>query len=150
MEEARNLTAMVFDKTGTLTRGEFGVVGIAAAGWLTEEEALQLAAAVERDSEHTIAQGIVRSAKERRIVPPPATDFRAIPGVGVGAQVEGRSLLMGGPALSRGRSVAVPEALRAVAAPEVGILTQVGQLEGRVAGRRESSGPRPRRRHRPA
>ena len=113
LEEARNLTAMVFDKTGTLTRGEFGVVGIAAAAGITEEEALQLAAAVERDSEHTIAQGIVRSAKERRIVPPPATDFRAIPGVGVSARVAGRTLLIGGPALLKARSVVVPDSLRA-------------------------------------
>ena len=67
LEEARNLTAIVFDKTGTLTRGEFGVVGIATAGGITEQEALRLAAAVERDSEHTIAQGIVRSARERGI-----------------------------------------------------------------------------------
>ena len=113
LEEARNLTAVVFDKTGTLTRGEFGVVGITTASGLTEQDALRLAAAVERDSEHTIAQGVVRSAKERGIVAPAATAFRAIPGVGVSAQVEGRTLLMGGPALIKTRSVAVPEVLRA-------------------------------------
>jgi Cu2+-exporting ATPase len=113
LEEARNLTAVVFDKTGTLTRGEFGVVGITTAGAITDPEALRLAAAVERDSEHTIAQGIVRSAVEREIVPPMATAFRAIPGVGVSARVDGRTLLMGGPALLKARSVAVPEPLRA-------------------------------------
>jgi Cu2+-exporting ATPase len=113
LEEARNLTAVVFDKTGTLTRGEFGVVGITTAGAITDPEALRQAAAVERDSEHTIAQGIVRSAKERGIVPPMATAFRAIPGVGVSARVDGRTLLMGGPALLKARSVAVPEPLRA-------------------------------------
>jgi Cu2+-exporting ATPase len=113
LEEARNLTAVVFDKTGTLTRGEFGVVGIVTAEGLGEEQALRLAAAVERDSEHTIARGIVRSAMERAITPPPAEAFRAIPGVGVGARVEGRSLLMGGPALLRARSVRVPEPLQA-------------------------------------
>ena len=112
LEEARNLTAVVFDKTGTLTRGEFGVVGITATEGITEQDALRLAAAVERDSEHTIAQGIVRSAKERGIAPPSTTDFRAIPGVGVSAQAEGRTLLMGGPALLKARSVAVPEPLR--------------------------------------
>ena len=112
LEEARNLTAIVFDKTGTLTRGEFGVVGIATARGITEQEALRLAAAVERDSEHTIAQGIVRSARERGILPPPATNFQAMPGVGVTAQVEGRMLLMGGPALLKARSVTVPDALR--------------------------------------
>ncbi|HEU5154095.1 MAG TPA: heavy metal translocating P-type ATPase, partial [Gemmatimonadales bacterium] len=111
LEEARNLSAVVFDKTGTLTRGEFGVVGITTTGGMTDEEALRLAAAVERDSEHTIAQGIVRSAKERGIVLPEATGFQAIPGVGVQAQVDGRTLFMGGPALRRARSVEVPAAL---------------------------------------
>jgi P-type Cu2+ transporter len=113
LEEARNLTAVVFDKTGTLTRGEFGVVGLTPVPEIADQEALRLAAAVERDSEHTIAQGIVRSAKERGIVPPPANGFRAIPGVGVSARVDGRTLQMGGPALLKARSVAVPEPLRA-------------------------------------
>ena len=112
LEEARNLTAIVFDKTGTLTRGEFGVVGITSAGGLTDQDVLRLAAAVERDSEHTIAQGIVRSAKERGIALPAATDFRALPGVGVRARVEGQTLLMGGPAMLQARSVMVPEALQ--------------------------------------
>jgi Cu2+-exporting ATPase len=67
---------------------------------------------VERDSEHTIAQGIVRSAKEQGIAPPPSTEFRAIPGVGVSARVEGQMLLMGGPALVKARGVAIPETLQ--------------------------------------
>ncbi|HEU4525861.1 MAG TPA: copper-translocating P-type ATPase [Gemmatimonadales bacterium] len=115
LEEARNLTTMVFDKTGTLTRGEFGVVGVSVEPGLSEPEALRLAAAVEQDSEHTIAQGIVRSARERGIVPPRAEGFRAIPGVGVSARVEGRTLLVGGPALLKARSVEVSEVLRAAA-----------------------------------
>src|SRR6185312_14249735 len=113
LEEARNLTSIVFDKTGTLTRGEFGVVGITTAEGISDQDALRLAAAVEQDSEHTIAQGIVRSAKERGIAPPSASGFRAIPGIGVSAHAEGRSLLVGGPALLKARSVTVPEALRA-------------------------------------
>jgi P-type Cu2+ transporter len=113
LEEARNLTAVVFDKTGTLTRGEFGVVGIATADGLTQEEVLRLAATVERDSEHTIAQGIVRSAKERGLAFGSAQDFKALPGVGVTARVNDRTLLMGGPALIRARSVEVPPTLQA-------------------------------------
>jgi Cu2+-exporting ATPase len=113
LEDARNLTAVVFDKTGTLTRGEFGVVGITTTGGITEQEALRLAAAVERDSEHTIARGIVRSAGERGIAPPAASDFQAMPGMGVSARVDGRSFLMGGPALLEARAVALPEHLRA-------------------------------------
>jgi Cu2+-exporting ATPase len=125
LEEARNLTAVVFDKTGTLTRGEFGVVSIATAAGITEQEVLRLAGAVERDSEHTIARGIVRSAKEQGIVPPSATSFRAIPGVGVSAHVDGRSLLMGGPALLKARSVAVPDAPALVSA-DVGVAIGAG------------------------
>jgi Cu2+-exporting ATPase len=101
LEEARNITAVVFDKTGTLTRGEFGVVTIATADGITEEEALRFAGAVEADSEHTIAQGIVRTARERGIAVHSAEQFEAIPGKGAKAMVDGRELFMGGPALLR-------------------------------------------------
>ena len=113
LEEARNLTAVVFDKTGTLTRGEFGVVDIATAPGLTPDEALRIAAAIEADSEHTIAQGIVRSAKAKGIAIGRADGFEAIPGVGARARVEGRVLYMGGPALLRTLSLTVPAILGA-------------------------------------
>ena len=113
LEKARNLTAVVFDKTGTLTTGEFGVVDIASADGLAADEALRLAAAVEADSEHTIAQGIVRGARERGIDVPQAAAFEAIPGKGAKARVDGRELYVGGPALVAARSLDVPPALRA-------------------------------------
>jgi Cu2+-exporting ATPase len=111
LEEARTLASIVFDKTGTLTRGEFGVVGITTADGLQELEALKLAAAVERDSEHTIAQGIVRTARERGIEVPRAERFEALPGIGVQATVQGRTLLVGGPALLRSREIRLPAPL---------------------------------------
>ena len=101
LEEARNLDVVVFDKTGTLTRGEFRVVDVAAANGLEPDEALRIAAAVERDSEHAIAQAIVRSAEEKGLDLPAARNFEAIPGHGVRAVAEGRELYMGGPALLR-------------------------------------------------
>ncbi len=101
LEEARNVTAVFFDKTGTLTRGEFRVVEITTGGGVRQEDALALAAAVERDSEHSIAQGIVKSAEERGLAIPAAESFQAIPGRGVQAIVKGRRLLLGGPALLR-------------------------------------------------
>jgi len=73
LEGARNIEVVVFDKTGTLTRGEFGVVSITTADNLARDDALRLAAAIERDSEHTIAKGIARSAQERRLDIPPQT-----------------------------------------------------------------------------
>ena len=111
LEQARTLTSVVFDKTGTLTRGEFGVVGITTADGLRDAEALSLAASAEADSEHTIAQGIVRSARERRLEVPKAEAFQSLPGIGVQARVGGRSLLLGGPALLRSRSVRLPPSI---------------------------------------
>lgn len=99
LEEARNLDIVVFDKTGTLTRGEFRVVEIVTDGTMGELEALSLAAAVERDSEHAIARGIVTSAEERNAQVPVVRDFRAIPGRGVEGLLESRILAVGGPAL---------------------------------------------------
>jgi Cu2+-exporting ATPase len=103
---------VVFDKTGTLTRGEFGVVEITTADGLAADDALRLAAAVEGDSEHTIAQGIVRSAHERGIHASRAEQFEAIPGKGVRARVEGRELYMGGPALVKALDLDVPSVLQ--------------------------------------
>ena len=112
LEEARNVTAVFFDKTGTLTRGEFRVVEITTREGVAEEAALALAAAVERDSEHTIAMGIVRSAGERRLAIPSAEGFQAVPGHGVQAVVGGRQLLLGGPALLRRLNVKLEPALQ--------------------------------------
>jgi len=113
LEEARNVTSVFFDKTGTLTRGEFRVVEITPRQGLDPEQALALAAAVERDSEHTIAQGIVKSAEERRLHVPRAERFQSIPGRGVQASVNGRQLLLGGPALLRQLNAQVDAPLQA-------------------------------------
>jgi Cu2+-exporting ATPase len=113
LEEARNVTAVFFDKTGTLTLGEFRVVEITTSQDLAQEEALALAAAVERDSEHTIAQGIVKSAADRGLSVPRAERFQAIPGTGVRAIVNGKEMLVGGPALLRTLSSEIEPALRA-------------------------------------
>jgi P-type Cu2+ transporter len=112
LEEARNLDAVFFDKTGTLTRGEFRVVEVTPESGLTPGDALRLAAAVERDSEHTIARGIVRSAEEKGLTVPAAERFQAIPGHGVEAVVEQRRLSVGGPALLRRLGVQPGPALR--------------------------------------
>jgi len=101
LEEARNVNVVFFDKTGTLTRGEFRVVDTTTHEGLGSDEALTLAAAVERESEHTIAQGIVKTAEERGLSIPLAESFQALPGRGVQAMVSGKQLLLGGPSLLR-------------------------------------------------
>jgi P-type Cu2+ transporter len=99
LEEARNLTAVVFDKTGTLTLGEHRVVAMRTTAGLDDREALRLAAAVERDSEHPVARAFVATARERGTSLPAAIGFRAEPGRGVTAEVDGRRLAVGGPNL---------------------------------------------------
>jgi Cu2+-exporting ATPase len=66
---------------------------------MTANDALRIAAGVERDSEHTIAQGIVKSAEEQALSVPKAERFEAIPGHGVTAVVDGQEFYMGGPAM---------------------------------------------------
>lgn len=114
LEEARRLDAVFFDKTGTLTRGEFRVVAHASPG-REPRETLAIAAAVERHSEHSIAQGIVKSAEEQGLAIPASTDFGAIPGHGAGAVVAGRRYEIGGPALLRLRGAVLAGDLAALA-----------------------------------
>ena len=111
MEEAREIDTMIFDKTGTLTKGEFGVVGIETTDGWSDEHVLALAAAIEADSEHTIAQGIRHSAEERGLQLPEVTDFEALKGRGVRAEWDGATVYVGGPRLLELLDIKLPENL---------------------------------------
>lgn len=100
-ERSRNLDAVVFDKTGTLTEGRFGVTDVAPLGNLSEEEVLRLAAALETQSEHPIATGIVDEARRRQLTLPSAQHFTAIPGKGAEAEVDGRKVKVVSPGYLR-------------------------------------------------
>jgi Cu2+-exporting ATPase len=99
LEAARNIDIVIFDKTGTLTKGEQGVVAIAVAEGWSDEGALTLAAAVEGDSEHIIAQAIRQTAEDRNLTVPKVSDFEAIKGRGVRASVDKHTVHVGGPRL---------------------------------------------------
>jgi len=113
LENARTLDTVIFDKTGTLTEGSFGVVDLAVADGWDENRALGLALAVEGDSEHTIAQGIRRAARERGSEPPPVTDFEALKGRGIRARHNGRAVYVGGPRLLEMLDITLPDTLAA-------------------------------------
>ena len=99
LEAAREIDVVIFDKTGTLTKGQFGVVDLVTAdGWDTDH-ALALAAALESDSEHLIAQAIRRFARDRKLTLPSIRDFSALKGRGVQATVENQTYYIGGPRL---------------------------------------------------
>ncbi|MCK9490209.1 MAG: heavy metal translocating P-type ATPase [Xanthomonadales bacterium] len=115
LEEARLLDTVVFDKTGTLTLGSHRVVDITTAEGFTDNEVLRLAASVQRDAEHPIAQALMTSAGERDIEVPMSQEFKSLPGRGVRAVVEGRRLHVGGPGLLRLLAVEPPQTLRRAA-----------------------------------
>ena len=95
LEAAGRVDTVVFDKTGTLTTGRHEVVGVRAfRGW-SEAEALGLAAAVERSSEHPFAAAIERRAMESGAEVPAAADFRALPGRGARALAGDREVAVG-------------------------------------------------------
>ena len=91
-ERARNLDAVLFDKTGTLTEGRFGVAGVVPLADMTEDEVLAWAAGLESQSQHPIAQGVVRGAEERGVTAKPVEEFSSLTGQGAEATVEGRSV----------------------------------------------------------
>lgn len=94
-EGARNIDVVVFDKTGTLTKGEFGVSDIVTFGGWKEDELLRDVAAIETNSEHTIAKGIVKKAKEKKLDLPKVENFSSLPGKGAKARIQGKQIFVG-------------------------------------------------------
>jgi len=111
LEAARNVAVVVFDKTGTLTRGEQGVVDMAVVDGRDEAQAMELAAAVEGDSEHIIARAIRQATQERGLIPPKVTAFEALKGRGARASLDGHSVYVGGPRLLDMLKLKLPEDL---------------------------------------
>jgi Cu+-exporting ATPase len=97
LETAHKVGTMVLDKTGTITTGQPELTDVVPVPGVTEDELLRLVAGAERSSEHSNGQAIVRGTLARGIEPAPARDFRAIPGRGVEATVDGRRVVAGNP-----------------------------------------------------
>lgn len=96
LEIARDLNMVIFDKTGTLTKGEPSVTDVVKIkNDVSENWVLQVAASVEKNSEHPLAQAIVNRAKEENLDLFDVQDFRAIPGKGVEAVLQGQKILLG-------------------------------------------------------
>jgi len=96
LEIARDVNIIIFDKTGTLTKGEPSVTDIIKVkNEVSENSILQIAASVEKNSEHPLAQAIVNKAKEEKINFLEAKNFQAIPGYGVTADLENKKILFG-------------------------------------------------------
>ena len=116
LERMRTVDVVLFDKTGTLTRGEPELKDTAAADGTDRDELLALAAAAESDSEHPLARAIVAAARERGLPVPQASGFTSLTGRGVRATIDGRTVLVGGPALLRELGAEEPPPLAAATA----------------------------------
>ncbi len=95
LENLGRLQVIAFDKTGTLTEGRFQVRQVAALDGTAPDEVLRLAAVVEQQSNHPLAQALVRAAQERGLELPGASGLENVPGRGVRGQVDGRLVEIG-------------------------------------------------------
>lgn len=94
LETAHKITTVVFDKTGTLTKGEPEVTDIVEAG-LGHSDILHYAASAEKGSEHPLGEAIINKARANNIEVREPEGFRAVPGHGIRATVDGKAVLLG-------------------------------------------------------
>ena len=99
LERLERVDTLVIDKTGTLTEGKPTVVSVVPYGGRSESDAVRSAAALERSSEHPLAAAILAAARQRGIEIPAATGFRAVPGKGIVAVVDGVAAAFGNAAM---------------------------------------------------
>ena len=95
LERAGHIDKMIFDKTGTLTEGVPRVVDTIALNGMVKEDVLRVAAAVESQSEHPLAQAVIEKARGYRFQMSEAASFRSHAGKGAQASVDGRTYYMG-------------------------------------------------------
>ncbi len=107
LEIAHKIKTVVFDKTGTITKGKPVLTDLIAYGKYNENELLKIAASVENDSEHLLAEAIVNKAKEKNIEIKPYEKFRAMPGYGIRAIFEGKEVQIGNRKLMENRKINV-------------------------------------------
>ena len=100
LERAYRLRTVVLDKTGTLTIGKPAVTDVVSLS-MPEDDLLRLAASAERGSEHPLGKALVEAANGGLVGLDDPSDFRALPGHGVKAQVNGSTVVLGNPALMK-------------------------------------------------
>jgi Cu+-exporting ATPase len=95
LENSHKVRAVVFDKTGTITNGTPKVTDLVPEQGVSERQLLHIAASIEKRSEHPLAEAIVEKAKQERVGLREASSFKAIPGHGIAAHLEGHQFLLG-------------------------------------------------------
>jgi Cu+-exporting ATPase len=135
LEVTETIDTLVVDKTGTLTLGRPKLVEVVTAEGFSEAEALRLAAALEKGSEHPLAAAIVSGAQERGLSVPASAGFASQTGRGVTGTVEGREVALGNAALMEQAGVdAQPLVARADELRAGGQGVMLLAVDGRLAG----------------
>lgn len=135
LERMEAIDTLVIDKTGTLTEGKPKVVRIIAAEGVDEGDLLRLAASVEQGSEHPLAQAIIASAGERKLVPAAVGNFASPSGKGATGTVEGKQVALGNAVLMAELKIATAALDQAAeAARRDGATAIYVAVDGRVAG----------------
>jgi Cu+-exporting ATPase len=136
LELTEKVDTLVVDKTGTLTEGKPRLTMVKPAPGHDEPTVLQLAAGLERGSEHPLAAAVLAGAAERGVTVPVPEDFRSLTGKGVVGRVEGRAVALGNLTLMQELGVAVEASLAAAAdnLRREGQTVMFVAVEGRVAG----------------
>ncbi len=109
LEDAARIDVVVMDKTGTLTKGTPEVTDVVPAPGVDTDRMLAVAAAVERESEHPLAEAIVEYAKDQGALALSATEFRNVPGRGAIATVDGHRVVVGNRGLLDREHIALGE-----------------------------------------
>ncbi|MGD2056970.1 MAG: copper-translocating P-type ATPase, partial [Gammaproteobacteria bacterium] len=135
LEIMEKVDTLVVDKTGTLTEGKPELASVHAVGGFAEDEVLQLAASLERASEHPLAEAIVRGAQARGMALKRTGDFASVTGKGVTGNVEGRAVVLGNIKLLEDLGID-PAGLveRAEAGRAEGQTVMLVAVDGRAAG----------------
>ncbi len=136
LEQLADIRAIAFDKTGTLTAGTPTIVHVAGENGHGAEQVLALAASVNRHSEHPVGRVIAHEAAARGLVAQPVSDFRAVPGHGVEAVLDGERVIVGSARFLESEGVALNGG-RGAAEPVAGTTTAYVAAGGHLAGRIE-------------
>lgn len=109
-ENARKVSVVVFDKTGTLTKGNFGVTRFKSlSDAYSDQQILAMAGALESESEHPLAEGILRKVKEENIEIPKVSDVETITGKGIEGNVDDTKVKVVSPGYLEENNIDIPE-----------------------------------------
>jgi Cu+-exporting ATPase len=138
LERAGKVTVVILDKTGTITKGQPAVTDVVTCDGVTSDELLRLAASVEKGSEHPLGEAIWAEATTRGMSLSEVAGFKAEPGHGVQAEVEGRSVAVGNVRMMETRGFALngleSEVTRLQSEAKTAMLVALdGKVEGVIA-----------------